>query len=176
VSAYRYPYTRPACPSRPPAKVAPARRTDYAACAARGAVEGALRGTDLMQKPKKLYACLLCFFLLNAVPSYAATDAKPEQHALDQIRAYISAGWDSLTRSLTDCATVVDTKLSTASVLYFPADFRLPASVEQLQKQCKVQVQHLPAVIHHIGEMDPGRIGARRQDRSRKRHGGEFLF
>jgi alpha,alpha-trehalase len=111
-----------------------------------------------MQKPKKLYACLLCFFLLNAVPSYAATDAKPEQHALDQIRAYISAGWDSLTRSLTDCATVVDTKLSTASVLYFPADFRVPASVEQLQKQCKVQVQHLPAVILHIGEMDPSKI------------------
>jgi hypothetical protein len=43
-----------------------------------------------MQKLKKFYACLLCFFLLNAVPSYAATDAKPEQHALDQIRAYIS--------------------------------------------------------------------------------------
>jgi alpha,alpha-trehalase len=111
-----------------------------------------------MQKPNKLYTCLLCFFLLNGVPSYAATDAQPEQHALDQIRAYISAGWDSLTRSLTDCATVVDTKLSTASVLYLPADFAVPASVEQLQKQCKVQVQHLPAVIHHIGEMDPGKI------------------
>jgi len=111
-----------------------------------------------MQKLKKLYASLLCFFLLNAVPSYAATDSQPEQHALDQIRAYISAGWDSLTRSLTDCATVVDTKLSTASVLYLPADFAAPASVEQLQKQCKVRVQHLPAVIHHIGEMDPSKI------------------
>jgi len=115
-------------------------------------------GADLMQKLKKFYACLLCFFLLNAVPTHAATDSKPEQHALDQIRAYISTGWDSLTRSLTDCATVLDTKLSTASVLYLPADFAVPASVEQLQKQCKVQVQHLPAVIHHIGEMDPSRI------------------
>jgi alpha,alpha-trehalase len=111
-----------------------------------------------MQKLKKFYACLLCFFLLNAVSTHAATDSKPEQHALDQIRAYISTGWDSLTRSLTDCATVLDTKLSTASVLYLPDDFAVPASVEQLQKQCKVQVQHLPAVIHHIGEMDPSRI------------------
>ena len=53
---------------------------------------------------------------------------------------------------------MVDTKLSSASVLYLPADFAVPASVEQLQKQCNVQVQHLPAVIHHIGEMDPGKI------------------
>jgi alpha,alpha-trehalase len=53
---------------------------------------------------------------------------------------------------------VADTKLTSASVLYIPADFAVPASVEQLQKQCNVQVQHLPAVIHHIGEMDPGKI------------------
>ncbi|HEY2547575.1 MAG TPA: trehalase family glycosidase [Candidatus Acidoferrum sp.] len=111
-----------------------------------------------MQKLKKFCACLLCFFLLNAVPSSAANDPKPEEHALDQIRAYISTGWDSLTRSLTDCATVVDTKLSTASVLYLPADFAVPASVQQLQKQCNVQVQHLPEVIHHIGQLDPGKI------------------
>ncbi len=53
---------------------------------------------------------------------------------------------------------MVDTKLTAASVLYLPADFAEPASVQQLQKQCDVQVQHLPAVIHHIGEMDPGKI------------------
>jgi alpha,alpha-trehalase len=121
----------------------------------RGCAAGVL---NLMQKLKKISVCLLCVFLLNAIPSAAATDSKPTEHALDQIRAYISTGWDSLTRSLTDCATVVDTKLSSASVLYLPADFAVPASVEQLQKQCNVQVQHLPAAIHHIGEMDPGKI------------------
>src|ERR1700675_2110116 len=123
-----------------------------------GAPAGALRGADLMQKLKKICVYLLCVLLLHAIPSSAGTDSKPEAHSLDQIRAYISTGWDSLTRSLTDCATVVDTKLSSASVLYLPADFAVPASVEQLQKQCNVQVQHLPAVIHHIGEMDPGKI------------------
>src|SRR5271167_4165667 len=111
-----------------------------------------------MQKLKKLCVCLLCFFSLNAAPSSAGTDSKPADNSLDQIRAYISTGWDSLTRSLTDCATVVDTKLSSASVLYLPADFAVPASVQQLEKQCNVQAQHLPAVIHHIGEMDPGQI------------------
>jgi alpha,alpha-trehalase len=111
-----------------------------------------------MQKLKKLYVCLLCVLLLSAVPSSAGDGSKSEGRALDQIRAYISTSWDSLTRSLTDCATVVDTKLSSASVLYLPADFAVPPSVQQLQKQCNVQAQHLPAVIHRIGQMDPGKI------------------
>jgi alpha,alpha-trehalase len=138
--------------------VAPGGTTDYAATAASGAAEGAPRGADLMQKLKKLSVCLLCVLLLNALLSFAGVESKPEASALDQIRVYISTGWDSLTRSLTDCATVVDTKLASGSVLYLPADFAEPASVQQLQKQCHVQVLHLPAVIHHIGEMDPGKI------------------
>ena len=116
------------------------------------------RGADLMQKLKKTCVWALCVFLLSAIPSSAGTDSKPADNSLDQIRAYISTGWDSLTRSLTDCATVVDTKVSSASVLYLPADFAVPASVQQLAKQCNVQAQKLPAVIHHIGEMDPGKI------------------
>src|SRR5580704_15644759 len=115
-------------------------------------------GADFMKKLKKIRVWVLCVFLLGAIPSFAGTDSKPADNSLDQIRAYISTGWDSLTRSLTDCATVVDTKLSTASVLYLPADFALPASVQQLEKQCNLQAQKLPAVIHHIGEMDPGKI------------------
>jgi alpha,alpha-trehalase len=111
-----------------------------------------------MQKLKKISVCLFCVFLLNGMPSSAGTDSKPTDNSLDQIRAYISTGWDSLTRSLTDCATVVDTKLSSASIVYLPADFTVPAPVQQLEKQCNVQAQHLPAVIHHIGEMDPGKI------------------
>ena len=111
-----------------------------------------------MQKLKKLYFCLLCVLLLSAVPSSAGDGSKSEGRVLDQIRTYISTSWDSLTRSLTNCATVVDTKLSSASVLYLPADFAVPPSVQQLQKQCNVQAQHLPAVIHRIGEMDPGKI------------------
>jgi alpha,alpha-trehalase len=87
----------------------------------------------------------------------AQTAAKTQQ-GLDPIRSYISAGWDSLTRSLTECKTIVDTKLTTASVLYVPADFETPAAVQQLQKQCNVQAQHLPIVIHNLGEADPGRI------------------
>lgn len=111
-----------------------------------------------MQKLKRICACLLCVLLLNAVPASPETQSKAEGNSLDEIRTYISSGWDSLTRSLTDCKTVVDTKLAGDSVLYLPADFAEPAAVEELQKQCKVEVLHLPSVIHHIGELDPSKI------------------
>ena len=77
---------------------------------------------------------------------------------LEPIREYIAAGWDSLTRSLTECKTVIDTKLATASVFYIPADFEIPPDVQQLEKQCNVQAKHLPTVIHSLGEIDPGKI------------------
>ena len=111
-----------------------------------------------MNKLKKLGAVLICVLLLNAAPCTALPDPRSEPHALDKIRSYISSGWDSLTRSLTDCGTIVDPKLAAASVLYLPADFPVPAAVQQLQKQCNVQVQHLPMTIHHLGEMDPAKI------------------
>jgi len=111
-----------------------------------------------MPKLKRVFVCLLAVSLLNAAPRLADADDRASGNSLEQIRRYIAAGWDSLTRSLTDCATVLDTKLTTASVLYLPAEFPAPGSVEQLEKQCNVQVQHLPAVIHHLGEMDPSKI------------------
>jgi alpha,alpha-trehalase len=43
-------------------------------------------------------------------------------------------------------------------VLYIPADFEAPPAVQQLQKQCNVQAQRLPMVIHNLGEVDPGKI------------------
>src|SRR5258708_25343997 len=85
-----------------------------------------------------------------AVPQEAA-----KARALEPIRSYIAAGWDTLTRSQTDCNTIVDPKLASASVLYVPADFEIPETVQQMQKRCRVQVKHLPEVIHQLGEVDP---------------------
>jgi alpha,alpha-trehalase len=111
-----------------------------------------------MQKLKRFFVGLLCVCLLTAAPSVAQHDSKASGNPLDQIRNYIATAWDSLTRSLTDCNTVVDTKLASASVLYLPAGFAEPAAVQQIEKQCNIQVRHLPAVIHHIGELDPAKI------------------
>jgi alpha,alpha-trehalase len=93
-----------------------------------------------------------------AIGTANAQTAAAQDQGLNPIREYIATGWDSLTRSLTDCKTIVDSKLATASVLYIPADFEVPTAVEQLQKQCNVQAQHLPIVIHNLGEVDPGKI------------------
>jgi alpha,alpha-trehalase len=87
-------------------------------------------------------------------PTGFAQAAGPKDVGLRQIRSYIAAGWDTLTRSLTDCKVIVDPKLAAASVLYLPADFDAPADVQEMQKRCNVQVKHLPQVIHQLGEID----------------------
>jgi alpha,alpha-trehalase len=84
----------------------------------------------------------------------ARPDGSADPHGLGPIRAYISTGWDTLTRSMNECSTVVDPKFAAASVMYLPADFHEPAALTALQKQCKFEVKHLPAVIHHPGEVD----------------------
>jgi alpha,alpha-trehalase len=80
---------------------------------------------------------------------------------LAPIRQYISTGWDTLARSLSECSNVVDSKLAaSASVLYFPADFAVPPKIEALRQRCKFQIQHLPKKIQAPGEIDPGTLHA----------------
>jgi alpha,alpha-trehalase len=107
---------------------------------------------------QRFIVALFVFLWASTPASTADQQSASSEHGLDQIRSYITSGWDSLTRSPTDCKTIVDPKVTAASVLYIPADFEVPAAVQQLQKQCNVQVQHLPAAIHNLGEVDPGRI------------------
>jgi len=101
-----------------------------------------------------LAAVIFCVF----APASFAQDAGGKEAGLGQIRNYIAAGWDTLTRSMVDCKTVVDPKLAAASVLYLPADFDAPAAVQEMQKRCNVQVKHLPQVIHKLGEVDTSNL------------------
>ncbi len=87
----------------------------------------------------RVAASILILLALSTPASTADQLSASSGNGLDQIRSYIALGWDSLTRSLADCKTIVDTKLATTSVLYMPADFEVPAAVQQLQKQCGVQ-------------------------------------
>ncbi len=88
----------------------------------------------------------------------AETKTSTPESGLNPILNYISTGWDTLTRSMTDCQTVVDPKLTEASVLYLPADFPAPAAVQELQKRCNVRVEPLPAVVKTPGQIDPSKI------------------
>jgi alpha,alpha-trehalase len=105
--------------------------------------------------PSQISRITSCFLLLLCLltPVFAAPTA-PQQN----IQSYISSGWNALTRSLTNCSTVVDPKVAAPSVLYLPADFPVPAAVRNLQKKCRVEIKHLPAVIHGPGEVNPDKI------------------
>ena len=105
---------------------------------------------------------LALFSLCLAVASAPAYAAEPDNSAPDKglapILTYISSGWDNLTRSMMDCQTVVDPKLTGSSVLYLPADFPAPTAVQDLQTRCKIQVRPLPEVITAPGQVDPGKL------------------
>jgi alpha,alpha-trehalase len=104
-------------------------------------------------RSRKIVVAAVAFCAVFAPASFAQ-EAAAKEAGLRQIRSYIAAAWDTLTRSQTDCKVIVDPKLAAASVLYIPADFDVPADVQQMQKRCNVQVKHLPQVIHKLGEVD----------------------
>src|SRR5258705_11277383 len=99
-------------------------------------------------------ACIAIVVCAVLAPASWAQQAEAKEAGLRQIRSYIAAGWDTLTRSLNVCKVIIDPKLAAASVMYLPADFDAPADVQEMQKRCNVQVKHLPQVIHKLGEVD----------------------
>src|SRR5215470_18882735 len=104
---------------------------------------------------KKLFPRLLA--LLSLASAVACAQPAPAQ-GLAPIRQYIANGWDTLTRSMTDCASVVDPKMKVSPVLYLPAGFPAPPAVEKLHTTCNVQIEHLPKVLHQLGEIDAAAI------------------
>jgi len=81
----------------------------------------------------------------NAVPT-------PEPNP-DATLAYIHGTWDTLTRSLTDCHSLVDTKVTVSPVVYMPADVPVPAEVSALEQKCNVQVLKLPRRIEKMADV-----------------------
>ena len=93
----------------------------------------------------------------------AAAQAAPAKRAsadqgLKPILNYIDSAWDTLTRSMTDCVSVVDPKIKAAPVLYLPAEVAEPPAVHKLATDCSVRVEHLPVQIHGLGEIDTSKI------------------
>jgi alpha,alpha-trehalase len=68
---------------------------------------------------------------------------------------YIHASWDQLTRSVTDCQSLSDIKVTTRPVIYLPADIPAPPAVQQLSKDCAVEIHTLPKRIEKIGDLMP---------------------
>jgi len=106
--------------------------------------------TRLSPQPRIWLLVLLVFTTLAAAAQGQPTAAA----GLGPIRHYISDGWDHLTRSMTDCASIVDPKMKVNPVLYVPAGFAVPPAVEKLHADCNVEIEHLPKPIHQLGEID----------------------
>jgi alpha,alpha-trehalase len=96
--------------------------------------------------------------LASTATGAAETKNSAPESGLSPILTYISSGWDTLTRSMTDCQTVVDPKLAEASILYLPADVPPPPAVQEMQKRCKVDVEPLPSVVKRPGQIDPSHM------------------
>jgi len=93
------------------------------------------------------------------IPLPAAAQSTPAQRQeLKPILDYISTAWDTLTRSITDCQSLVDPKMKVAAVLYLPAGMAEPVAVRQLSRECNVRIEHLPSEIHRLGEVDTSKI------------------
>src|ERR1700756_5577918 len=74
----------------------------------------------------------LCVLTQSAALPARASSGPGLQPILD----YISNAWDTLTRSVTDCQSLVDPKLKEAAVLYLPAGMLEPSAVRKLSSEC----------------------------------------
>src|SRR6266853_3133194 len=115
-----------------------------------------------LRQPFPVVCCLLIFLSLTSSTLGQAAPAQPKTaprgQGLKPILDYISSAWDTLTRSMTECQSIVDPKIKVAPVLYLPAGYPEPAAVQKLAEDCSVHVEHLPKEIHHLGEIDTSKI------------------
>jgi len=101
--------------------------------------------------------------LLLLTATLLTSSARPQSSSADasskaKILSYIHIGWNGLSRSMTDCKSVVDPKVTTAPILYLPADIPTPAAVTAMQKLCNVEVRRLPRKITHMGDIKVSEI------------------
>ncbi|HMK20872.1 MAG TPA: trehalase family glycosidase [Terriglobales bacterium] len=101
------------------------------------------------------FAVAIVFSLFScSLPAQQRASLSPaDADGLHPILTYIQNAWDTLSRSMSDCGTVVDPKLVEASVLYLPAGFPKPDSVRDLAQRCHVEVRELPLAITGPGQV-----------------------
>ncbi len=107
----------------------------------------------------KLIRLLVLAFAAIQISNAQAQDvgAAPNPEAtLD----YIHGAWDTLTRSMTECHSLVDIKVTANPVLYMPTEMAAPPEVKALEQKCHVRVLSLPRRIEKIGDMNPRELPA----------------
>jgi alpha,alpha-trehalase len=100
-------------------------------------------------------AAIVCAILAQTP---AAGQATLDGKGLKPILEYVSTAWDTLTRSMTDCQSLVDPKIKVSPVLYLPAGMAEPPAVQKLSSECNVRIEHLPVKIDRLGQIDTSKI------------------
>jgi alpha,alpha-trehalase len=90
---------------------------------------------------------------LALVTSVCASEPDPQK-----TRTYIDHAWDTLTRSMDDCSSLADSKVSSRPVLYLPAELPTPPDLAAIQKHCNVDVHVLPRIIGKLGDFAPEQL------------------
>ena len=104
------------------------------------------------------FLLLLVISMVLPVKVSAESDKAVAAPGLEPILDYIAKSWDTLTRSMEECTTVVDPKLAENSVLYLPAELAVPSNIAEMQKRCHIQVKSLPEKITQPGQIDPAKL------------------
>ena len=97
---------------------------------------------------------LILVACISAEPAALRAQVDSKGQGLKPILDYISTGWDTLTRSTTECRSIVDPKIAATPVLYLPKDMTEPEAVKLLTSNCKVRAERLPIEIHRLGEVN----------------------
>ena len=105
-----------------------------------------------MKQTARTFASLLVVTLPFAVVAHSQSSGRDSSESA-KILEYIDNGWNSLSRSMTDCKSIIDPKVTTAPILYLPEDMAIPPAVATVQKQCRIEVRHLPHKITHMGDV-----------------------
>jgi alpha,alpha-trehalase len=100
----------------------------------------------------RIFALLM--LLLTGQQIWAQAQPQPAP----TIDAYIHQGWDSLSRSMSECQSLVDPKVTAPPLLYLPFGAPTPPQLVRLRSQCKVQIAHLPHRIARLGDVKESEI------------------
>jgi len=73
---------------------------------------------------------------------------------------YIHKAWDELSRSMSDCHSLKDVKVTSDPVLYVPAELAVPDAVRELTESCGVKIVALPKRISKLGDLMPEELTA----------------
>ncbi|MCL2660602.1 MAG: alpha,alpha-trehalase, partial [Acidobacteriaceae bacterium] len=105
-----------------------------------------------------LAVCRSVIILLFVWQGTASAQTTASEADKAKLLRYISDSWDTLSRSTTDCNSLVDPKVTEPAVLYLPQGMVEPPEVESLPRRCKVEVHRLPRKIRRLGDVMPSEV------------------